>query len=227
MRFKILLFSTMLAMFFSGCSITSAPKPDSGEFSKEAFKYNERKIFYEIDRDILEIGFKNIEIHEKLLRSIDKYIGTRKGGDCSGFISVLNDENSHIFFDNDELNDHFSNRQKSQAMFNYYQEKKRIKMDDPSIGDLIFFQNTTTKTKKKINGQITHVGVVRDIYKDGRIKFVHFASGKNMVDYMNLKKPNVNKEGKKIENSYVARCGKKNISCLAANRFAGFGKISR
>lgn len=90
---------------------------------------------------------------------------------------------------------------------------------------LFFWQNTTRGIKNKKTGAITHVGVIREIYSDGRIRFVHFASGRNRSDFMDLQNPKVHKIGKKTVNSYVARCKRKNF-CLASNLFAGFGKVT-
>lgn len=208
-------------LIFTGCSFKN----------DKIIVTNQCKIgnFYELDPKFSHknqsVKLTNNQILNFLLQSIDKYENTRKGGDCTGFITVLNNENNGIFFDDKELNNHFSNRRKSQALYNYYKAKNRISMNNPKIGDLVFWQNTTRGIKNKKTGAITHAGVIREIYSDGRIRFVHFTSGRNRSDFMDLKNPKVHKIGKKTVNSYVARCKRKNF-CLASNLFAGFGKVT-
>jgi biopolymer transport exbB protein len=41
---------------------------------------------------------------------------------------------------------------------------------------------------------------------------------------MNLNEKDTHKKGKKELNSYVVACKSKSAACLAANRFAGYGK---
>ncbi|MDA3054052.1 MULTISPECIES: NlpC/P60 family protein [unclassified Campylobacter] len=162
-----------------------------------------------------------------LISWVDKYTGTKVGGDCSGFITALNSKNKEIFFDSKELPKYFTNGRKSQAIYNYYKKRDLIAHKNPRVGDLIFFQNTLQSNKKRLNNEISHIGVIREIYADGRIKFVHNSRGRNKVDFVNLNKKNTHKNGKKIENSYIVRCGSNKVSCLASNRFAGYGRVKQ
>ena len=57
-----------------------------------------------------------------LISWVDKYTGTRVGGDCSGFITALNSKNKEIFFNSKELPKYFTNGRKSQAIYNYYKK---------------------------------------------------------------------------------------------------------
>ena len=120
---------------------------------------------------------------------------------------------------------YFTNGRKSQAIYNYY-SRKNLLSNTPRVGDLVFFQNTLRSNKGKVNNEISHIGIVREIYADGRVKFVHNTRGRNQADFVNLNKKNVHVAGQKMENSYIVRCGKDRISCLASNRFAGYGRVN-
>nr|WP_314475569.1 NlpC/P60 family protein [uncultured Campylobacter sp.] len=161
-----------------------------------------------------------------LLNLLQGYIGKRDGGDCSGFVTLVNKKLNRDFFDEKELDKFYTKHGlKSEAMFKLYESKNLIAFDDPKVGDLVFFNNTTRSTKNnKKTKIITHVGIVSSVEKDGTVGFTHNSRGKNAVDFMNLKNKNTRKKGKKELNSYVVSCKNNNLSCLASNRFAGFGK---
>ncbi|MGP1534188.1 MAG: NlpC/P60 family protein [Campylobacter sp.] len=162
-----------------------------------------------------------------LLDLMQKYVGKRDGGDCSGFVTLINKKFNRDFFDEKELDKFYTKRGlKSEAMFKLYESKNLIAFDDPQVGDLIFFNNTTRGTKNNKKAKIvTHVGIVSSVEKDGTVAFTHHTKGKNMVDFMNLNDKNTRKKGKKELNSYVVSCKNKSTSCLASNRFSGFGKV--
>ncbi|WP_298057949.1 CHAP domain-containing protein [uncultured Campylobacter sp.] len=163
-----------------------------------------------------------------LLNLLQGYIGKRDGGDCSGFVTLINKKFNRDFFDEKELDKFYTKHGlKSEAMFKLYESKNLIAFDDPKVGDLVFFNNTTRSTKNNKKAKIvTHVGIVSSVEKDGTVGFTHHARGKNAVDFMNLKNKNTRKKGNKELNSYVVSCKNNNTSCLASNRFAGFGKAS-
>ena len=210
----------LCAFLMSGCSFlapfsSSTPNPTTqSDYEVEVYESNARAS-----------EIPGSTYNKTLISWVDKYTGTRVGGDCSGFITALNSKNKEIFFNSKELPKYFTNGRKSQAIYNYYKNKNLIAHQTPRIGDLIFFQNTLQSNKNRINNEISHIGVIREIYSDGRIKFVHNSRGRNKEDYMNLNKKNVHKNGKKIENSYIVRCGKNKTSCLTSNRFAGYGRV--
>ncbi|WP_052137595.1 CHAP domain-containing protein [Campylobacter sputorum] len=161
-----------------------------------------------------------------LIKLLDRYLDTKAGGDCSGFVSLINNRYDNLYFDENELNSYYSNHRKSQAMYNLYKYNEKISLKNPKVGDLIFFSNTSTKKSiKSVNPKnVTHVGIIRGINKDGTIKFIHFASGKNMYGYMNLRDKNTHIRDNKIINSYITRCS--SASCLTSNRFIGYGKLN-
>ncbi|WP_295140296.1 NlpC/P60 family protein [uncultured Campylobacter sp.] len=183
-----------------------------------------------VQNSVVEVTQSKIggfDVKEKaLLDLMQKYIGKKDGGDCSGFVTLINRQFSLNLFDENELDKFYTARGlKSEAMFRLYESKNLISFENPEVGDLIFFNNTTKSTKNNKKAKIiTHVGIVSSVEKDGTVGFTHHAKGKNAVDFMNLNDKNVRKNGKKELNSFVATCKDKSASCLASNRFAGFGK---
>lgn len=156
---------------------------------------------------------------------LTKYENTRIGGDCSGFVSVVNKNHNEIYFRPSELNKYFSSGRKSQAIFDLYKSKNQISLKSPEVGDLVFFNNTTRRTKGGKQKLITHVGIITKVNSDGSVEFIHNVRGKNITSTMDLSNPNSHaKNGKKINAYIISRC--KTSSCLASNRFSGFGKIS-
>lgn len=212
-KFKFLLSALTIVFLVTGC----ASKNENSDGVLNITQNYADDIYHNQDANILG-----------LLTSIDKKTGKKIGGDCSGFVSLLNKKNGNIYFNEKELYKFIpKSGRKSDGIYRLYLSNNAITYNNPNLGDLIFFYNTVRGTKKSKKKQVTHVGVVRDIYKDGRISFVHNSGGRNIVSYMNLNKKNIHKSGKKVENSYVVNCSRGNISCLSSNRFAGFGNINR
>jgi biopolymer transport exbB protein len=231
-NYKIKIYALFLAAFMSGCANVSSSTPKNtmltnqsqiqatASIEKNKIQSWGSKTFYG------KIGDRLDTKETALLNLLQGYIGKRDGGDCSGFVTLINKKFNRDFFDEKELDKFYTKRGlKSEAMFKLYESKNLIAFDDPKVGDLIFFTNTTRSTKNNKKAKIiTHVGIVSSVEKDGTVGFTHNARGKNMVDFMNLKNKNTRKKGKKELNSYVVSCKNNNLSCLASNRFAGFGK---
>lgn len=216
-------FATISAtIFFAGCSTTvSSSQNITQEYIQDNESFHSYNTTYSDDISG-DFKFKN-----SLSSSIDKYINTKAGGDCSGFILVLNKEHDSVFFNNKTINHFFTKgKGRSQAIFNYYNSRNKIAFQNPQVGDLIFFQNTTRSTKKSKHRNITHMGIVSEIFKDGRVRFVHNLKGKNQNGYMNLNKKNIFSSGDKTENSYIISCSHNQTSCLTSNKFAGYGKVA-
>ena len=231
-NYKIKIYALFLAAFMSGCANVSSSTPKNtmltnqsqiqatASIEKNKIQSWGSKTFYG------KIGDRLDTKETALLNLLQGYIGKRDGGDCSGFVTLINKKFNRDFFDEKELDKFYTKRGlKSEAMFKLYESKNLIAFDDPKVGDLIFFNNTTRSTKNNKKAKIvTHVGIVSSVEKDGTVAFTHHTKGKNMVDFMNLKNKNTRKKGKKELNSYVVSCKNNNLSCLASNRFAGFGK---
>ena len=233
-NYKIKIYALFLAAFMSGCANVSSSTPKNTMLTKQSKTQANTslekdkiqnwgsKTFYGKTGDRLDAK------ETALLNLLQGYIGKRDGGDCSGFVTLINKKLNRDFFDEKELDKFYTKRGlKSEAMFKLYESKNLIAFDDPKVGDLVFFNNTTRSTKNNKKAKIvTHVGIVSSVEKDGTVGFTHHARGKNAVDFMNLKNKNTRKKGNKELNSYVVSCKNNNTSCLASNRFAGFGKAS-
>lgn len=104
-----------------------------------------------------------------------------------------------------------------------FHEEKR-----PKPGDLIFFSKTYDLNRdRKLNDNLTHIGIVASVDRDGTIKFVHILRDKMKTDFMNLYRPTVFEENGKILNSYLRR-PKKNSSSpvLTSQLFDFFGSLN-
>ena len=234
-NYKIKIYAMFLAAFMSGCANVSPSAPKSNvpvaaltmQSQIQAATSLEKS---KVQNSVVEVTQSKIggfDVKEKaLLDLMQKYIGKKDGGDCSGFVTLINRQFSLNLFDENELDKFYTARGlKSEAMFRLYESKNLISFENPEVGDLIFFNNTTKSTKNNKKAKIiTHVGIVSSVEKDGTVGFTHHAKGKNAVDFMNLNDKNTRKNGKKELNSFVATCKDKSASCLASNRFAGFGK---
>ena len=233
-NYKIKIYALFLAAFMSGCANVSSGTPKNTMLTKQS----KTQATTSLEKDKIQnwgsktfYGKTGDRLDTKetaLLNLLQGYIGKRDGGDCSGFVTLINKKFNRDFFDEKELDKFYTKHGlKSEAMFKLYESKKLIAFDDPKVGDLVFFNNTTRSTKNNKKAKIvTHVGIVSSVEKDGTVGFTHHARGKNAVDFMNLKNKNTRKKGNKELNSYVVSCKNNNTSCLASNRFAGFGKAS-
>lgn len=215
---KRVLFALTL-MFLTGCSFPShQPQIPQNEGNQTIVDTNATTRPNTTDED-------DGRPHKQFGSFFKKYLNTRAGGDCSGFVSIVNSKYQNMYFDEKTINNHYDNGgRKSKAIYNFYESQNLITYENPKIGDLIFFANTLGKgaQKNKDKKNITHVGIVTAILGDETVKFIHNSGGKIIHSYMNLKQKNTHLKGKQEINSYVIRCS--NSSCLAANRFAGYGK---
>ena len=166
---------------------------------------------------------KRKEIVSNALKHKDK----RDGGDCSGFVSLVNKESGFPYFETKELNEHFEDARRSLAMYNLLESHKRLHWEKPLIGDLIFFANTVKKyAKGKSVDNITHIGIVTKIDADETVHFLHHTRGKNVIGYMNLTKPTLALQEGKMLNSYMEKCSiSQSYECLAPTYFSAYGTI--
>lgn len=164
---------------------------------------------------------------DEIANLVKKYLNKRNGGDCSGFVSFINKQHQNVYFKERQLDKFYTKRgSKSEAIFNFYKSKNLIIQKEPKVGDLIFFHNTTNKTKNNLKNKfITHIGIVDKVYKDGGIRFSHHNGKKIDYGFMNLNHKNTHIKNNKTLNSYIISCKKFNTSCLSSNRFAGFASV--
>lgn len=162
---------------------------------------------------------------DQLVQSALKYINKKDGQDCSGFVSLVNLQNYEPYYSGSELNKYFTNMHRSKAMYNLMKKDGRVVNElSPKIGDLVFFEDTLQKSKRKTGAlNITHVGIVTKIDDDNTIHFIHHSNGKNIVDQLNLKYKNSKIVSGKTVNSYMKRCPKNTQEqCLSSNLFTAF-----
>lgn len=231
---NILITSVFSLLIFSGC----AQKHEVVQYdfnepyntcnqNQESIKINPsdygKRVFSQTDKNIKPLDVDKYPY--ELVKMLDSYLDTRIGGDCSGLVSLINGRYDNLYFDEKELNSYYSNHRKSQAMYNMYKDNEKISLKDPKVGDLVFFSSTFTRKAIKTPNpsNVTHVGIVRSVNKDGTIKFIHFSSGKTIASFMNLRQKDTYMKDDKVLNSYITRCS--SSSCLASNRFVGFGKV--
>lgn len=165
---------------------------------------------------------------EGILKNALKYHGKKDGGDCSGFVSLVNKESIEPYFTTAELNDYFEDSRRSLAIYNLLENQNRLYQEKPKVGDLIFFANTVkkyAKAKKSIDN-ITHIGIITKIDSDETISFIHHTKGKNLISQMNLNYPTLAMNDNKVINSYMEKCAKnEGHQCLAPAYFSAYGKI--
>ncbi|MBO1884290.1 C40 family peptidase [Capnocytophaga sp. Marseille-Q4570] len=119
-----------------------------------------------VEEEVLAENAVDMDVQKLLLDTAFSYLGTpykhagvtRKGMDCSGFVSTT-------FKAIDVPLSRSSQEMATQG--------KRIKLKNVRVGDLLFF-----KTLR--HNRISHVGMVVDV-QDGEVKFVHASSKRGVV----------------------------------------------
>ena len=154
---KIKIYALFLAVFISGCATVSPSAPKSSTSVAALTKQSQIQAETSLEKSKIQnsateatqskIG--GFDLKEKtLLDLMQKYIGKKDGGDCSGFVTLINRQFSLNLFDENELDKFYTARGlKSEAMFRLYESKNLISFENPEVGDLIFFNNTTKSTK--------------------------------------------------------------------------------
>lgn len=222
MRFKGVLTISALLLILSGCSTKSIdPYGEQNSYDNIGSKYqkNDTTSGYNFNYNQAADEFYGI--------NLSKYLNKKLGNDCSGFVSLVNEDSKSLYFDENIVNNFYDkNGRKSQAIFNLYKSQNKISYTDPKPGDLVFFNNTTSRTNKSKNKAITHLGIIDKVESNGTITFIHNINGKNIKSVMNLKHKNTHKlNGKKINAYIILKC--QTPACLISNKFAGFGKVDK
>ncbi|AGZ81749.1 NlpC/P60 family protein [Campylobacter fetus] len=204
MTLKTAIAGVSVALILAGCSFKTTPPTSQSAGKFDQYEFNN---VYNVN--------------------LSKYMNKKLGKDCSGFVSLVNEDSNSIYFNSSELDNFYDKEgRKSQAIFNLYQSQNKIYFIDPKPGDLVFFSNTTHNTKTSKQKKITHLGIIQDINSNGTISFVHNTSGKNIKSVMNLKYKNSHIiNGKKVNAYIITKC--QSQSCLVSNKFAGFGKVEK
>lgn len=212
---KFPFFLALLLLSFSGCTQKEVVLYDKYQElpQQEVVKTEEPKIDYELI------------YREAIAQSAMQYKNKRDGGDCSGFVNMINIKNSEPYYTGVELSKFYTNTNRSKAMYNLMKSDNRIvAISDPKVGDLVFFEDTLAGTKRKVGAlNITHVGIVTQIDSDDTVHFIHHMNGKNVIDQLNIKFPSKEVVSGKIVNSQLKRCPKgSKAECLSSNLFSAF-----
>lgn len=246
---------SLTALLLCGCapkSVEITPVTEETQTHAEPKMYIEerptKEFFLKQERETFSLRpVPELSKREAIVENAMMYLGKRDGGDCSGFVNLINYKTGSPFYDTKELSQSFDNARKSRAMFNLMSKKgNAFDAKLPNIGDLVFFENTerraAVKTKNKGKGKekipvkkpvvnvsenITHVGIVTKVEADGTVEFIHHSNGKNILDYMNFTYPMLtHKDGKKI-NTYMKRCpsnkGAAQPQCMNIAFFVAYG----
>ena len=172
------IFFILSIIFFTGCSFTSnrptTPQNETNQTVTSSVDFSEQMIGEIIDED-------NDREDKKFGSFFKKYLNTRAGGDCSGFVSIVNAKYQNMYFDEKIINRYYDNGgRKSKAIYNFYESKNLITHKNPKIGDLVFFSNTLGKgvQKNKDKKNITQVGIVTAVLGDETVKFIQKCASK-------------------------------------------------
>ncbi|WP_295159555.1 NlpC/P60 family protein [uncultured Brachyspira sp.] len=136
--------------------------------------------------------------------------------DCSGFVAAVYwtaVENPSIAISGSTKN----------IFYILSKENKTYKNSIPNIGDIIFFDGTTSPDKK-----LTHSGIVIDVDKeDETVSYIHASTSKGLIiGYMNLKYPDLARKDGKVINSHLRRgSGGNSTDSLASYCFNSYGTI--
>ena len=241
-------------LYFAGCTPQPSPQIEKHVAEPEPTPETAQLYLEEtpsedlyIQRDEKSFSLRPISpmtTRQSIVNTAMSYLNKRDGGDCSGFVKLVNLKTGRPYYNEKELNANFDNARKSRAMFNLMAKRGHaFETMLPNLGDLVFFENTErrpavkTKTKGKnppkpqpaasVIENITHVGIVTRIDTDGTVEFIHHSNGKNILDYMNFNYPMLtNKDGKKI-NTYMKRCpskgGAAQPQCMNIAFFVAYG----
>jgi len=213
---KIILSLILAAAVFTGCAQKQIIIIDEPKIQEEDKPLE--KIEPKIDEDTA--------VRKAVVASALKYLNKKDGHDCSGLVDLVNHENGEIYYKSDKLYKHFDNTNRSKAIFNIMKtDNKLVTTITPKIGDLVFFEDTLQKTKRKVGSlNITHVGIVTQIDGDGTVHFIHNIQGKNRIDQINMNFADSQILSGKNVNSYLKRCDarKPKEECLSSYFFSAF-----
>lgn len=153
---------SLAAILLSGCAtknldISSAH--DETQTRAEPKMYIEerptKEFFLQKERDTFALRpVPELSRREAIVQNAMMYLGKRDGGDCSGFVSLVNIKTGSPFYQDKELSQSFDNARKSRAMFNLMSKKgNAFETRLPNIGDLVFFEDTERQHGVKAQAQ--------------------------------------------------------------------------
>jgi hypothetical protein len=152
--------------------------------------------------------------------------------DCSGLVfAVFSAENIPL---EKMISSESSNQSEVVRLYSALEKQGKIHRHKvPSIGDLVFFDNTYDRNGDgRMNDSLTHVGIVENVDADGTVSFIHHARQGVLRYKMNLFEPHLRKDPKtqKVLNHFVrVEFGKENHpqKSLSGELFHAFGTVTR
>lgn len=138
--------------------------------------------------------------------------GTR--ADCSGFVMAAYREAGHPLV---IPTDYRKGRRVSAMLHEWSAGTRRsFRKDRPSPGDLVFFRDTAGPRR----GDITHVGIVESVEKDGTVVFLHHMGGRIRRDRMNIARPS-----DPSDNAWLRRTKRRGTPALAGELFVAYARF--
>ena len=138
--------------------------------------------------------------------------------DCSGFVTACYSKVDLLLVDPT-----VSAKSGTELIYKTLKKRGRIVgVHRAKAGDLAFFHNTWDKNGNRLrDDRFTHIGLVEKVEKDGRVQFVHFASGKVKRGYIAPSSPAQarSREDGRILNSHLRRGGGKTLAGQLLFRF--------
>ena len=148
---------SLVAIVMAGCAPKTAevtPTPVKEEYVEPKMYIEERPTkdyFIKKEKETFALRpVPELSKRESIVENAMMYLHKRDGGDCSGFVSLVNVKSGNPFFNEKELSGSFDNARKSRAMFNLMSKKgNAFEARLPNIGDLVFFENTERRAAVK------------------------------------------------------------------------------
>lgn len=144
--------------------------------------------------------------------------------DCSGIVRAIYAKAGVTLFGEQQTNEN-----DTEILWRFFEQNGSIFQQGPTLGDVVFFHNTYDKNRdKKMNDELTHVGVVENILPDGTVIFVHYMGASIVRSRMNLEKPHLQLNQKTNErlNTLLRKSSSRRAGLTAAELFAGFGRLN-
>ncbi|MCB0308111.1 MAG: C40 family peptidase [Bdellovibrionales bacterium] len=125
--------------------------------------------------------------------------------DCSTFVANVYLKNGFQFFEGARQRNIRGNGVK--LIFDFVKRDGMV-FDNrlPKPGDLVFFSNTYDRNRdRKLNDDLTHIGIVVDIEPKGVVRFIHVIRDRPIESVLSLNTPNRPRNADQIINDYLRR----------------------
>lgn len=149
--------------------------------------------------------------------------------DCSGFVLAVYEQANISLLEKQAGKIEGENGVK--IIYNALEKSKKIyRKKIPQVADIVFFNNTwDSNGDKKINDELTHVGIVLSVDENRTVTFIHSARrGGVRLDCVNLYYPNIEKLKGVMINSKIRpreNTDPPDTKYLAGELFNAFGTV--